>query len=402
MTRAIHSVIMILLVSSVIPACKTKSKTSLEQKFVFTVEQAPEWSAMFKRNHGWFGGDGLYTLTPDGNEQQGAANKQDVIMWFSDSMLGDIINDSLQNGDTMINNTVAILRGGKPDSSAITFSWKTAASNRPASVFTPESPASQQGEYYWLGDGFVNTGLNNDMYIFGYRMKNIPGVAVFGFKQTGNTLIKIPAGERPPFTRTSQLDIPFLKDKDIDSSGSFGSAVLVNTKKAGAIHADGYLYVYGVRGKNKEVIVCRVKPEDIEHFDRWEFWNGENWTSDVSLLQPIADRASNELSVTALPDGRYVMIFQKDAIGTNIGLRVGVSPVGPFGPIQDVFDTKDDLEDSKNLIPYNAKAHPVLSQPGELLISYHINSFDFANDIRKFPHLYSPRFIKLKYKLQEN
>ena len=45
-----------------------------------------------------------------------------------------------------------------------------------------------------------------------------------------------------------------------------------------------------------------------------------------------------------------------------------------------------------------AKAHPALSQPGELLISYNINSFDFSKDIKKFPHLYRPRFIKLKYK----
>ena len=174
--------------------------------------------------------------------------------------------------------------------------------------------------------------------------------------------------------------------------------MLVNTKEAGAKNPDGFLYVYGVRGKKKEVIVARVRPAELEQFDRWRYWNGKGWSKDISELQPIADRSSNEMSVTALEDGRYIMIFQKDAIGTNIGLRAGSSPVGPFGAIMDVHDVKGELKDSPNLIPYNAKAHPVLSAPGELVISYSINSFDFNSDIKKFPHLYRPRFIRLTYK----
>ena len=92
------------------------------------------------------------------------------------------------------------------------------------------------------------------------------------------------------------------------------------------------------------------------------------------------------------------MVFQKDALSSVIALRIGSSPVGPFGDIVDVYDTKADLKDSRNFISYNAKAHPVLSQPGELLISYNINSFDYTNDIKKFPQFYRPRFIKLRYK----
>ena len=298
----------------------------------------------------------------------------------------------------MINNSVALLSTNTFDSSSIRFYWNTSNAGVPAAVFEPQSPNTVKGEYYWLGDGFVNAAMNNDIYIFGYRIINIPGKAVFGFKQTANTLIRIPAGERPPFKQMTQVDIPLFAGQDLDSLGSFGSALLVNTKQAGAIKPDGFLYVYGVRGKKKEVIVARVKPAHIEQFEKWRYWNGKTWTEDIAALQPIADRSSNEMSVTALDDGRYIMIFQKDAIGTNIGLRVGSSPVGPFGPIVDVYDVKHELKDSPNLIPYNAKAHPVLSAPGELMISYSINSFNFNTDIRKFPHLYRPRFVRLTYK----
>jgi hypothetical protein len=382
-----------------ISSCKTTQQSGLpaSNDFKFTAAAAPEWDAVFKRNHGWFGGDGIHSISLNGIEKKQTGDKDSVLMWFSDTMIGDI-SDTLLPGEIMINNSVALLSNNTFDSSSIRFYWNTDSAGSPSPVFEPQSPNTVKGEYYWLGDGFVNAVRNNDIYIFGYRIINIPGKAAFGFRQTGNTLIRIPSGERPPFAHMTQVDIPFFSGQDPDSSGSFGSALLVNTKEAGAVNPDGFLYVYGVRGKKKEVIVARVKPAHIEQFDQWRYWNGKNWTQDIAALQPVADRSSNEMSVTALEDGRYIMIFQKDAIGTNIGLRVGSSPVGPFGPIMDVYDVKDELKDSPNLIPYNAKAHPVLSAPGELMISYSINSLNFNTDIRQFPHLYRPRFIRLTYK----
>lgn len=378
--------------------CFTQAKQDeqLSSELTFTAVPAPEWTALFKRNHGWFGGDGIYSMALSGPGKKAIANRDSVLIWFSDTLLGDI-NDSLETGFSMINNSAALLTGGKPDSAAIHFFWNTATENHASSLFVPETPLTQKGEYYWLGDGFVNTEMNNAIYIFGYRVKTIPGQAVFGFKQTGNTLIRIPAGEKIPFAHTTQMEIPFFLGKDADTAGSFGAGLLVNTKKSGTPNADGYLYIYGVRGKNKEVIVARVLPQAIEHFDEWKFWNGKSWTKDITAIQPVAERASNEMSVTPLTDSRYLMVFQKDAIGNHVAVRVGTSPAGPFGPITDVYDVKDDLKDSPNLFPYNAKAHPALSKPGELLISYNINSFDFLGDIKKFPHLYRPRFIKLKY-----
>lgn len=365
-------------------------------KFEFTVEPAADWTSVFIRKSGWFGGDGIFCLTRSGRENAGASSNDETLMWFSDTMLGEIEGDSLQPGSTMINNSVAVIKNGKPDST-IRFVWDRTADHKPASVFLPKTPATQKGEYYWLGDGFVNHGRNNDIYVFGYRIRTDQAANTFGFKETGNTLIRIAAGSQPPFAEKEQWDIPFFAGKDVESTGSFGAGVLVNTTQAGAPHPDGYVYIYGVRGKNKAVMVARVLPENIEAFDEWTFWDGKNWSPDVTSIQPATDRASNELSVTPLADGRYIMIFQTDGIGKFIGLRLGASPAGPFGPIINVYDVSNDLEKDKDIFPYNAKAHPVLSKPGELLISYNVNSFDFFNDIKTFPHLYRPRFIRLKY-----
>ena len=384
--------------------CSSKKKNTPDNpvhnlnQLSFTVEKADDWTNLFIRKSGWFGGDGIFAITADGKESQGAAKNSEALIWFSDTMLGEIENNSLQPGWSMINNSVAILKGGVATGNAIEFKWDV-ANNKPASLFVPQTPATKEGDYYWLGDGFVNHKKNNDLYIFGYRIHNTAPGAVFGFKEVGNTLIVIPKGEQPPFTNKRQIDIPFFLDKDVDQTGSFGAGIMVNTKEAGAPNPDGYLYIYGVRGQQKNVMVARVLPENIEAFDQWTFWDGTDWSADPLKIKTITDRASNEMSVTPLADGRFAMIFQVDGLGKHVGLRLGSSPHGPFGPVINVYDVSKDLENDKDIFPYNAKAHPVLSNPGELLISYNVNSFDFFNDILEYPHLYRPRFIRLKYEL---
>ncbi len=364
----------------------------------YTVEAAPQWTSLFLRKSGWFGGDGIFAITENGDERQGASKSSKTLIWFSDTMLGEIEGDSLQPGFKMINNSVAVLENGIPDPANIHFHWDS-VNSQPIGLFIPKTPATEPGDYFWLGDGFVNPQLNNNTYIFGYRIRNTEPGAVFGFKEVGNVLIRIPAGSVIPFRDKQQIDIPFFLGKDVDSTGSFGAGLMVNTREAGAPYPDGYLYIYGVRGQAKNVMVARVLPQNLENFNEWRFWDGSGWNSDVSAIQTVTDRVSNELSVTPLADGRFAMIFQLDGLGKYVGMRLGASPVGPWGPPIQVYDVSGDLEPDKDIFPYNAKAHPVLSEPGELLISYNVNSFDFFNDVLTYPNLYRPRFIRLKYAL---
>src|SRR5688572_13789120 len=77
----------------------------------FTVETAPDWTSLFARNSGWFGGDGIFAVTREGQEVNGSAANSETLIWFSDTMLGEIDDDSLQPGWKMINNSMAILNG---------------------------------------------------------------------------------------------------------------------------------------------------------------------------------------------------------------------------------------------------------------------------------------------------
>ncbi|MES2375891.1 MAG: DUF4185 domain-containing protein [Bacteroidota bacterium] len=361
----------------------------------YSVEEAPEWTVLLKRSSGWFGGDGIFTIPLNGKEHRQASATDKILFLFSDSMIGEIKNNVLLPGYKMTHNSVAILEGNKPDKNKITFYWGKDKKGKPETVFIPKTPKTGSSDYYWLGDGFVNQELHKNIYIFGYRIKNVSNAA-FGFKEVGNTLIKIPANSTPPYNDSKQRDTPFYISDSDGSSGSFGAGIYVNTKAAGAPAPDGYIYIYGVVGKWKELLVARILPKDFEDYSKWTYWNGASWTNEIKKAKKVTDWVSNELSVSPLPDGRYALIFQIGTMTKDIGLRIGKTPYGPFGPAVKIWDCSKDLV-KKTYTVYNAKAHPSLSKPGELLISYNINSMEFFKDLPKDPNLYRPRFIRLKF-----
>lgn len=355
----------------------------------FTVEEAPEWTTLFNRTSGWFGADGIFAIPLNGKDNAPAKPSTKTMLIFSDSLIGEIKNNQLPNGFTMVNNTVAYMTGLLPDTNKISFYWAKNDTSKPISVFKPSTTDSREGDYYWLGDGFVNTELNNTTYIFAHRMRTLEPGNDWSFKEMATNLISIPANSDFPFKNHRQIQIP-LSFND----GSIGVGIFVNTKKSGAPNPDGYIYLYGVKGKDRNLIVGRFLPQNIENFATWRFWDGKQWNADVNKASFIAKGVSNELSVSALPDGRYALVYQHNSMSPTVALRLGLTPYNNFGPMIEVWNCKE--MEKKNIITYNAKAHPNLSRPGELLISYNVNAFDFHNEIKKDPNLYRPRFLRLK------
>ncbi|QHT71476.1 DUF4185 domain-containing protein [Rhodocytophaga rosea] len=395
----IHNLVCISMSVLLCCMCSTKKDTSAAQEkatdttattdietLKFTVEESPEWTALFHRTSGWFGGDGIFAIPLNAKDNEPAASTTETMFIFSDTMIGEISADStLQSGEVMVNNTVAYLKGSKPNKENIRFQWATNDAGKPIHLFSPNTSTAKKGDYYWLGDGFLNT-ASDSIYIFAYRMRNLDKSDDWSFKEMSTDLIAIPANSRPPFTKQRQIETP-LRFED----GGFGAGIFVNTKESGAPDPDGYIYVYGNR---KGLMVARVKPMDFENFSAWRFWDGKEWNADMQQVKLVATDVSNELSISALPDGRYALVFTLSGLSPTVGLRLGRTPYGPFGPVIKVYEAKE--MQRKNYITYNAKAHPNLSAPGELLISYNVNAFDFRNEIKANPTLYRPRFIKVR------
>lgn len=356
----------------------------------FTVEEAPEWTALFKRSSGWFGADGIFAIPLDGKDNIPSSSSSKTMVIFSDSMIGEIAGDSLVSGFSMVNNSVAYFYGNEPKESEIRFDWAKDAEDKPKSLFSPQTPSAKEGDYYWLGDGFLNPALDSTIYIFAYRMRNLDNGEEWSFKEMGTDLIALSVKHEVPFEEQRQIETPFRFD-----DGGFGAGIFVNTQQAGATHPDGYVYVYGVRGMEKHLMVARVLPEDFERFGAWRFWDGKDWNASMEEVAMVTQNVSNELSLSVLPDGRYALIFTLNGLGPVIGMRIGTTPYGPFGPVIELYQGKEMQQ--KNYITYNAKAHPSLSAQGELLISYNVNAFNFLQEINDNPYLYRPRFIKLKF-----
>ncbi len=275
---------------------KDSQKSANQTRFSFTVEEAPEWTALFNRTSGWFGADGIFSIPLNG--VYSPDDSDSTLFIFSDTMVGDIVDGKIEPGSRMVHNSVAYMQGVDPNKENISFYYDENEEGEAETIFNPTTPESEPGDYYWLGDGFVNKAMDNSIYIFAYRMRNLSSDD-WSFIQAGNVLIKIPEGSRPPFHNHQQIETPFLyKGQSEPDNGSFGAGIFVNTKEAGAPNPDGYVYVYGVKGVEKNLIIARVKPEQFEQFDEWRFWDGMGWNTNKNSIAYVTDSVSNELSVT--------------------------------------------------------------------------------------------------------
>ncbi|MGU3436387.1 DUF4185 domain-containing protein [Actinomycetes bacterium M1A6_2h] len=97
---------------------------------------------------------------------------------------------------------------------------------------------------------------------------------------------------------------------------------------------DGKVYQYGTpNGRLGSVFVSRVAPDAMLDLNRYEYFTGAGWSSDLNAAAPIVREPVGELSVAWNAYlGKYVMLHGNDIEG-RIVLRTAPSPEGPWsGP----------------------------------------------------------------------
>jgi len=392
----IFQVMLLFVTAASVKAQDTSKAKKNALPFTYSVSAAPEWTNLFYRNSGWFGADGIFSIPLSGVDKNNNAGNDKTLLLFSDTYIGDVKDGKPLPGNSMVNNTVAIINGNDPDPEKINFYYKQEKKGKPETFFVPQTSTEAKPQLFWLGDGFVNKELHNNLYIFGYKVERT-GAGVFDFIEPGVSIIALPKNSKPPFTKQRQIETSLHIKNDKLGEGSFGAGILVNTKWAGAPAPDGYVYVYGCIGNDKNLVAARVLPKNFEKLNEWRYWNGNAWSENKDDMKPLTSAVSNELSMTPLPNGKFILIFQVLGLSDKVGMRIAESPVGPFSDITEIWTAP---EWKQGLWTYNAKAHPNLSKPGELLISYNTITADFWNDIQKDAHIYRPRFIKLKYEMK--
>src|SRR5690625_7178652 len=92
-------------------------------------------------------------------------------------------------------------------------------------------------------------------------------------------LIVLPKNSTVPFSELRQIETP-LRFKE----GGLGAGILVNTDAGGAPRPDGFIYVYGVRNQETNLMIARVLHEEFENFDAWCFWDVDRWSTELDRV----------------------------------------------------------------------------------------------------------------------
>lgn len=244
--------------------------------------------------------------------------------------------------------------------------------------------ANELSSRLWLQDGIV---LNDKIYLFPILVKDEGDI----FKVHNVGLIETPIrDERMIYQEAIYHDTP-LQVKTPDGGIIYLGAGILNN-----IDMDGYIYIYGYKDlQGRHLVVGRFLPEDIMNFNAWTYFNGVDFTHDINQVASLKNQVSAELSVTYIPsgmyEGKYMLVVMENTTSGRISYAISDTPYGSFGDYVQVYQT--DVSHLRGAFTYNAKLHPALSKPGELVISYNVNTTQLGalSDAR----IYYPRFIRI-------
>lgn len=355
-------------------------------------EKADDWTALLRSDSGWTGADGIFAIPLSGYEGPDRSDGEKTLFVFSDTFIGKVDPATgARRGATLINNSLAILDGGRPDPAKIRFRFGRTAQGAPASAFIPALPsAAGKQAWYWLQDGFAHGGFVYDLPILVVR--DTSGPPGFQFQAAGVALLKIPVGAdgEPDLAHTIQMETPLFHKGG--KTFYFGCGIFVNTRAAGAPDPDDSVYVYGRDG----LYVARVQVDEFEDFGKWRYWDGKGWNADIARSVSLGE-GGPELSVMAVSSGSLAGKYVLTTMGleNKLFVRIGDGPAGPFGARSDVYAAPE-WNPADSVYTYNAKAHPSLSRDGNWLVTYNVNTASWARNLAD-ADIYRPRFLWLRF-----
>lgn len=314
---------------------------------------AESLTMIFDRNCcGWTGGDGVYSVPlSDGRS----------VFIFGDTYLGTVDKDNSRvNTTPAVKNSLVILDNGEIET--------LVGSTKNSKIFPYFQTTQPDSTWYWPGHGFEHKGK---LTFFLAEFK-ATGTGVFGFEWTGTSIATI---------KTNELGIgkPEIKRWQHETDIHFGMATLIEGDD---------VYVFGI--KAFRLYLAKTKLTDA---NGWQFWDGNNWTSEGLKAIPIDDVYVSEQFSVFKNDGKYIIISQGAMLGKEIFAYSSESLFNSWSKPVELFTTPEPSMDS-TLMTYNAVAHTQFINQDKLLISYCVNSTDFLSiyrDVRR----YRPRFIEV-------
>ena len=288
-------------------------------------------------------------------------------LWlFGDSYLGSVANGQRDHVEFRFGNTIALQQdsasGDAPAVKDLAFDWGPADSNGWLPIdgtilADPAVPGSVEvartaglAMLAWPLHGIV---IGDDLVLFTLPVSPSEcthDCGPYSFKVHGSVANIVSGVDRPydawgvhpgsgwdaahqPYQRfvPHSRATPALDDATWLVWGTFVTADKENPET---------LYVYGHRRSAGvgSLVVARVlevhTAADLLTFDRWTFWNGQDWEPDADAAVAIAADAAAETSIVSAPaanGGGYVMVESGDPFAGEVRVSVSQDPWGyPF------------------------------------------------------------------------
>jgi hypothetical protein len=336
-------------------------------------ERWPEADGLFQQDPRWLGGDGALTIPLGG----------DRTLWlFGDTFVAKTPNH-VRTESEMVRNTVGVQKGSDPTRASIEYGWRIDADGSPASFF------AEDGErWHWPGHG-VRLPNGGPVIVFLSILRATPNDGL-GFAGAGWRVARLDDLDGPPTAiRVSTFDPPpSARDAQVGCAAVIeGEHVVAFAPGDGSSHR-GFL----ARMRIADLAASVAAPE------WWTGTGATGWGRDVDA-RPVMDDVGAECSVHFdARHSRWVHVASQGFGASSIVVRFATALEGPWSAPVHAFTPPESRGDHPFV--YAAKAHPELTagDPGELVVTYATNSFDFGALFT--PHgaenLYWPRFVRLR------
>jgi hypothetical protein len=329
---------------------------------------APELDSLFHRTNGWIGADAAYSVS---------LGPRSTLWLFGDTLVGEVSGGKRRNAK-MINNTIALQQIG----AAPHYFYRTNSRGEPAAVFAPPDSTNS---FFWPWDG-VRT--RRGLFLFLMQVRHTDDKSVWGFQVFSACVAFVPNPEDPPASWKIQISREPWADFSKKPATAYGWSV---------VKSQDFIYIYGTAAGVAGATLARAPEEALDDFQQWRFYNGGQWREDPRKASAIFPDTPPEGTVRWAPAlGQFAAVYSPDIFG-DIVLRVSDAPAGPWSERRVIYHCPE-MKQSRAYYCYAGKAHPELSGPGELIITYAVNSNNFW-DLFNDPSIYWPRFLRLKMPL---
>jgi hypothetical protein len=162
----------------------------------------------------------------------------------------------------------------------------------------------------------------------------------------------------------------------------------------------GYDYVYGEAFNTATntwygMKVARVPLGSSLDTSQWTYWNGSGWLPGEG--NAVAEPTPFITGIVPLLNGSGFMGVGNSGTpgqAMQVAVTFACSPIGPWSTPQNIY-TIPEISEYPHEFAYMATFHPEISDRGELVTSYSVNSLDGLSALKLNDHQYQPHFIQI-------